>query len=653
MAVKGVTRKVTRSSALSYTRSRPNPIGVTSIAAVNPAHRPRGVAFKGTAAYKKMQAGLARWRQERVAAVRRLSNANYVRRYAKAQDVLRAQVAEVAAAKTTRKTRKGATAMAKAAKRPKGEAFKKSDQYRKMQAGLRKWRAAQGKPAGKAPSKPKKRASSAKKTNVWKRYGKFGALKATVGHKTMRTYLHRTQKGTVRKIPRHAILGFKSEKALLAAIQAAPGQPETKAQERLAERIAGIYKRRQRAAARLQKHGDAFTPNARVIPFSEWSARMTPNKKRPKKSATLSKPKRSAKRGAAFKKTAQYKKMQAGLRRWRAAQAGKPARKPTQRKPTPRKTSASRPRKRAAAPRLAAARSRRGGMLAVAYLPNKRRGGRYRKNPDFTANGFLESLKNGFKLGAVMLVGFVGHRFVTSVIDKHLLGGIASLSTPETVGWRKMIAGALVAALAVPAVAAVAPEAAPAVVGGVATSLLYGLLMQSLSAAKVDTGYLGGYADQVGPAYSAYELVPYQGFGYGGFGQITQAAGGFGQITQAAGGFGQITQAAGNFGQPVMEATGELGEFFLPEAAATAVGEYELVESSARPMGAVDDGIPGGDLFAAERALDVVEAQAGVGGFGDIPTVSTWMPTTQTAPIQDVPSGMRSGILDGGGGIFG
>jgi hypothetical protein len=129
--------------------------------------------------------------------------------------------------------------------------------------------------------------------------------------------------------------------------------------------------------------------------------------------------------------------------------------------------------------------------------------------------------------------------------------------------------------------------------------------------------------------YGAYEVVP----GFGEYDYYNQYAG----MGMGAAPGGLVTQAAAG-----------MGEFFLPGV--SGLGEYEAVEGY-NGMGAsyVDEGIHP-NLDAAERALTVAEAAAGI---GDLPLTSTLNPYQVAAPIMDGPTGSRAGILKGPEGIFG
>jgi hypothetical protein len=155
--------------------------------------------------------------------------------------------------------------------------------------------------------------------------------------------------------------------------------------------------------------------------------------------------------------------------------------------------------------------------------------------------------------------------------------------------------------------------------------------------------------------------------------QLTQAAAGYGQatgpqgnplVTQAAAGMGmqplhlnQLTQAAAGYGNNSMD--GDDSPIVTQAAAGTGqfmaygiqgVGEYDEVGTSVQPM-TMDEGIAP-NLHSAEQALSVAEAAAGVGSL-DVPLQSTVNPTVIADPIDELPGGSRSGVFQGGDGIFG
>lgn len=282
---------------------------------------------------------------------------------------------------------------------------------------------------------------------------------------------------------------------------------------------------------------------------------------------------------------------------------------------------------------------------------------------------------------------------------------------------RGILSGAITAAFAIPLATRVLPKEATAVSAGIAASFIHGAIitaLQSSDSTKAAVDYLGNYPNAEGsnlPNYlqgtgSYYEFTPHEIFpatsgvgeyyelpvagmgeyyelpvaGMGGYGeaplrlnQLTQAAAGYGQatgpqgnplVTQAAAGMGmqplhlnQLTQAAAGYGNNSMDGNGS--PIVTQAAAGTGqfmaygiqgVGEYDEVGTRVQPM-TMDEGIAP-NLHSAEQALSVAEAAAGVGSL-DVPLQSTVNPTVIADPLDELPGGSRSGVFQGGDGIFG
>ena len=575
---------------------------------------------------------------------------------------------------------------------------------------------------------PKRRKARAKQPKTGRRYGPFKSLKAKIGIQTKSTYLY-AKRGKAHKIPLWAILKTKSKRDL---------ESRVGSDDRLARRVVAAKKKRERAAARVMAHGDAFTPNRRrmkVIPYETWSASMEPNKrgrkKRAKKRGRKASHRRKAARrpkarGGARKAHRRTRKKRAGTRRrkssgrrrkahanparrtrrrrkarrnaWFDDHAGhvKAGKKGSRRRKAKRRRKSSHRRKSAhrrkhmmmnlgAAPaatpnRRHRRRGKRRHHANAHYMANRRHHARrhhrghhrsYRRNPDF-----MGQLKEALKFGAVVGVGFIGHKIASRLISEMALSKISAFQTGSLSAYRPLIGGLLAALVGVPLAAKFGGENGKKIAAGVGTSLLQTAVVSVLNAVGQSgpAGYLAGYPDNQGRAYTgygeyfeppgmsgygAYEMEPsYNGFGAGPM--ITQAAAGYGappMITQAAAGYGEITQAAAG-----------VGEFFM--AGVEGIGDYEQAGQGLAYSAAPDEGIYP-DLTSAERALNIAEAAAGVGGYGDIPEqsiVSHWTqmkgfgdlpfksivePTGVAVGVQDAPMGARAGILEGGDGIFG
>lgn len=312
-----------------------------------------------------------------------------------------------------------------------------------------------------------------------------------------------------------------------------------------------------------------------------------------------------------------------------------------------------------------------------AYNVNRRRR-RYRRNQATMSGDYMSQLKSAMKLGLSVLVGYAGHRATTHLLDEMVLSKVAALNTGALAPYRGLIASAITAAIGIPVAVKVAPKLAVPVAAGMAASLLQGALLAGLVAANQQkiASYLSAYPDAAGRMYgqqlgSYYTFRPHEIFptsGYGsyytlptptaGFGldtsQLTQAAAGFGQprLFEAAAGYGQdpnmLTQAAAGMGALVTQAAAGTGEYIAYNA--SAIGDYDEIPTTTSPM-MVDEGIYP-NLGDAEQALSVAEAAAGVGS-AELPLQSTVDPSLIADPVTELPGGSRSGVFQGGDGIFG
>ena len=772
MSTKGLTRRITRKQALSYERTSPNGIGVTSIAAVNgrrkgpPAKVRRAMKACGKqlkAAWKEVKKGKTKMAGKPKARARRnVSHApSYVRRYSATKSVLRNGGVARRNAVDFGGFESFGGLPAEAARRDKAEA----KEAKAFEAKLRKQLKADKAKAKKAKETKMAKGKGGKKKAAKKgvkRGAKRGAarartyagmkpLRVSVGGKSRRTFLHKTKGGSVRHIPYYALLGFKSEKALIAAAQKDP-----KVRARLDKRQASMARARERAAERVLKDGDIFTPNTTVIPYSEWSRNMTPNKKSPKKKAAKKgarKAKRTPKQIAAAKRNIK-KAQKASAAKRRGKGKKKAAKKTTRRRAaakkkttrrTTRKAAARKPRKAAKRGGRKAASKRRGGKRtkaerrasalkgirrkkarggkkapkgkrmhrnAAAATPNRRRHGRrhYEENRrrhgrrhyaenrrHFRRNGYMEQLKQGLKVGAVIVGGFLAHKVLTNLLVQQGFSRIAFFQGAGIAPYQNLIAGVLVAAAGIPLAAKLVKDSATfnELAGGMAASLLHSAILAV--AAKLDTNktytpYLSGYGEYI--ATQGYgEYIATQG--YGGFGAyqqyggpFQQAAAGYGAMMQAAAGpfqqaaagYGAIQQAAAGTGEYIASGVQGYGEYIATQGYGDASYTY--------------DGIPGGDLSAAEHALNVAEAAAGLGFGDDAPpdvglqsmvnplnpmNAGSVGPGVQQLPIQGLTQGVpglpgpkatiaatpvdqamedatstgRRGVLGGGDGIFG
>ena len=746
---KGLVRRITRNEALSYERSSPNGIGVTSIASVNGrgkfpaavrrAQKECGVLMKD--AWEVAKGGKSRARRNEGASL----TPNYVRRYTATQQILRGggrsrrNPADFSGFEgfgglpSEIKKREKAEKRAAAAERRAEQAEERALMGRKERKMPKpKKKSAAKKPAAKkkAPGKTAKRGAR-RRTATGRSYGKFKPITVGLGRSRRPTFMYATRKGAAH-IPIYAIQGFKSH----AAFKKAQMEGDDKTKDKIRMRGDAIQRMRDRASARTKEHGDIFTPNTTVIPYSEWSKSMTPNKKAAKKKAakkTGRKAKRSPKQIAASKRNIKgAQKASAAKRRGkgkkkaakkgtkRAAAKRRPAKKGA-RKSAKRgggkRTKASR---RAAALKGIRAKKARGGRkapkrkysknaAAVVATPNRRRrrAKHYEENRRrrprhyaenrrrFRRNDYMAQLKDGLKTGAVIVGGFLIHKALSKVVNDQLLSRVEFFNGPSVAPYKGLIAGVLVAAAGIPLTAKFVKDQRTVneLAGGMAASLLHGAIMTVLghvAAAAPALPYFAGTGEYV--ATQGYgEYIATQG--YGGFGAyqqyggpFQQAAAGYGAMMQAAA--GPFQQAAAGYG--LSQAAAGTGEFIA--SGAQGIGEY-IATQGYGDASYTYDGIPGGDLSAAEHALNVAEAAAGLGFGDDAPDVGVQSmvnplnprnagsvgPGMQQLPIQSLDQGVpglpgpkatigatpadealedgsstgRRGVLGGGDGIFG
>jgi len=325
------------------------------------------------------------------------------------------------------------------------------------------------------------------------------------------------------------------------------------------------------------------------------------------------------------------------------------------------------------------------------FMMNRRRrhhGRRHhRLDATFRRNGTLgQALKDAAITGAVVGAGFFAHKALTKLIVNYLMTGTGPLAstfgTPTMAPYQDIIAGAVVAVAGI----AIA-EAVPSIRDTQAKNIAAGMVVSFLQKLVVDlltnnsqapaAAYLSGfgsysstYPNSGGRAYYTGPQGRIGGYGrlgeyfatsgFGGFagnGGYRQAAAGFGSPMQAAAGYGSnILQASAGYGalpaprqQTFTQAAAGMGEYFA--TGVEGFGEYfDTGTSGMSGMGSTDEGIQGGDSYAAEHALTVAEAAAGI---GDIPMQSTVDAMQRGIHVQDSPTGSRSGTFQGRDGIFG
>lgn len=694
---KAIARKITHKRALSYDRMVPNP-GVTTLSEVN--GRGSFAAARRRERFVKQQTANGLTHAQAVAAWRRSTR--------KGGHVAAKMKANLARKKRSKRLPKGKfIARQRRAGRTAKQAANDWAFSRKGAAASRK----------RAASKSKSKAR--KKRRRTPSYGPgIKPLTARVGRgrkaRKKRTYLRRTKKGNVRKIPDYALLGYKSGHEMRRIMRDGTDRQKRSFQRRYEKLLTRRQKAGERAKARAEKGRAWFSPNGEIISLEEWTT-MKPNarkksRKKSRKKKTTARSRwisrqmrtkgRSRKQAAADYKghrsgkrrvSAAKKRMAAPKRRRKAAKKCPPRKKRPQ-TPAQRRASMRNLKKACKTRRLRANKSRRSGSsrattrrrsTALSTRPKSstrrrspaRRTSRrrvvrrtYRRNAMGAA--YMKDLKTGLMIGLRVTAGFTVHRVFTNLLDQHGLSKVGALQTGTASEFRKLIAGAIIAGVGIPVTAMVLKKDAAQYAGGMAASLFVGLV-QSLAAkwypqaVPALSAYTNapGYA-QVSGVGAYYEFSPHQVYnGMGEFYETSPVPG----LEQAAAGFGQpmvegqmLTQAAAGV-QQMYANPNAAGEFFV--YGTNAIGEYESVPTAPDGLGKhIDDGIYP-NLHSAERELNVAEAAAGVdgqmlnqaaAGFGsDIPLQQTVQPMIRALDIPDRPGGSRAGTLAGRDGIFG
>lgn len=285
------------------------------------------------------------------------------------------------------------------------------------------------------------------------------------------------------------------------------------------------------------------------------------------------------------------------------------------------------------------------------------------------------------KTGALVFSGFLSHRVLTNLASDHLLGDVM-VDNAQFQQWKKPLVGAGVLLVGVPLAGAVAKKQAIEIGAGMFASFLQTAIVTTFNvlgsptAANAVAGYSNSrayalrgtrrrrgigqqrHAQSIMPKYTPVRAA----------GQYSQAAAGTGWEQAAA---GQFQQAAAGEYFAAQQGTGEYfaatGEYFAPQGM-KGVGAYEpagqlAMQASAGTQQVIRDGLrPDSDL---DRALDVAEAAAGVGGDQvavehRVPRSSQWIPNGPLwAGERRVNAGQQSseisaGILQrqGGNGIL-
>ena len=297
--------------------------------------------------------------------------------------------------------------------------------------------------------------------------------------------------------------------------------------------------------------------------------------------------------------------------------------------------------------------------LKAAVTPNRRRRRKVRRNGNttvqnrrrrsyrrngrkgfklFRRNSFMANLKAVFMTGVFVSTGFIAHRVLTNLlVDKALATTLADNTTFQT--WKKPLAGLGVLGIGVAVSGAVAQKRAMELGAGMFASWLQSVIVSGLNAAQKPewVAQIAGYSNS--RAYMLRNGRRRRGLRgtssimprYTPVGQFTQAAAG--QFTQAAAGGRTLGEYFSNTNsvQGVGEYFNATGEYFAPQGM-KGVGAYEpagqlAMQASAGVNHVIRDGIrPDSDL---DQALDLAEAAAGVGEVPQITRVgqkSQWVP---------------------------
>lgn len=384
------------------------------------------------------------------------------------------------------------------------------------------------------------------------------------------------------------------------------GAPSQKAYREQAKYREKLDKKRKSLAdsvtKRILKGTYPFTPNKskRVFSFQEWEKTMKKHSKKHSKKRARRNP---------LTQAAANKMHRNGLMQAAANKRG---------------------RKRGKKGKKGSKRARRNPQLAT-----------YISNPGVAVDTIVSVLKDSALVGG----GLLTHKALTNLVASKV-----EFFSKNKYG--KSIAAAAVAAVGIPAAALLGKPGEKLGIG-MGAALIHTVLVNVLSAAdKPDAAaYLGDYteADMRLPAGgygSYYEFSP--GQTYAGMGEYIQQTG-------PLAGFGEpmLAQAAAGFGSPMLaQAAAGVGEYIV--TGAEGIGEYEQVTPEYTQPSVTREGISP-DLGAAEQALSIAEAAAGVGGMGnvDLSLEQIVYPQGQALDIGDQPGGSRAGVFYGGNGVFG
>lgn len=322
-------------------------------------------------------------------------------------------------------------------------------------------------------------------------------------------------------------------------------------------------------------------------------------------------------------------------RRRRKATAAKSTRKRVRRR---KAKAAATPRRRRASKR----KMRRNGNTTVQNRRRMRRNGKKGGFKLFRKNSFMANLKAVLKTGLFVTTGFLAHRVITNLIVDNLLGTtMADNATFQT--WKKPLTGLGVLGLGVAVSGAVAKKNAMELGAGMVASWLQSLIVAGLNAAGQPqlVASVAGYSNS-----KAYDLrgVRRRRRGLRGFGGERNAVSIQPRYTPVGSTWQQA--AAGQFQQAAAGST--LGEYFT---ATQGVGEYYQATGeyfAPNGMKGVGGYEPAGQLAMQasagvnqvirdgvrpdgdlDRALDLAEAAAGL---GEVPQIERVPQRSQWIP---------------------
>lgn len=711
--VYGKAFRISSAEAKAYRRVdrtvRPNPIGVTSMSAVN-----------GRGAYARSARAVA-------------AGKTRSQRIARAEEVYRNGDRKPMVLKNRKSTKR------------------KSSSKRKRVAGTKYFRTKSGRYQNakgkfvKGPAKAKRRKTTAKRKTTRR---KTTAKRTVVRRKKRVSAVGATKRKTTRRrrVRRNASVGysaayakghartFKKRKRRKAAAVAAP--VKTRRRRRKSTAAVGATPKRSRSSARQKRAGRrvaaysaAIRSGKSVAQARQFALRKVPLQQGDTfkgsaratvkvKGTTVRRNERRRTEGASFVRNGSSRRKRAGRRlaAYRAAlrqgKKKKTAKRAALRKVPLRrgdkfKGSAKAPvtvagtkvrrnkrrkkvtankRRRVSAVRRLKTNRRRMRRNGNTTMQNRRRRS-YRRNGRkgfklFRRNSFMANLKAVFMTGLFVSTGFIAHRVLTNLlVDKALATTLADNTAFQT--WKKPLAGLGVLGIGVAVSGAVAQKRAMELGAGMFASWLQSVIVSGLNAAQKPewVAQIAGYSNS--RAYmlrngrrrrglrgfsgerNATSIMPR----YTPVGQYSQAAAGTSWTQATAGGrtLGEYYTAT-NSVQGVGEYFNATGEYFAPQGM-KGVGSYEgagqlAMQASAGVNHVIRDGIrPDSDL---DQALDLAEAAAGVGEVPQISRVgqkSQWIPNgplwageravTDTQSTSEISAGILSrhggnGILSGG-----